>query len=168
MDCSVCGRHNETAAVFCVYCGIRLETANQRKPVQPALGKTIDLRRESGPAVQSMPVTPKLEPVVPPMPVAQPIVQRERSRKSSNDGWILLGVVVLALIFFNSLSFIPLWAMIMMGIGVLSLSQSRQAAVWLIGIPILAITGWWWGIVLLIIFSNHKSNGCGMKHSYKH
>lgn len=168
MDCATCGRHNETAAVFCVYCGIRLETANQRKPVQPALGKTIDLRRESGPAVQSMPVTPKLEPVVPPMPVAQPIIQRKRSGKSSNDGWILLAVVVLGLIFFNSLSFIPLWALIMMGLGLLSLHKSREAAVWLIGIPILSITGWWWGIVLLIIFSNHKSNGCGMKHSYKH
>lgn len=90
MDCAACGRHNETAAVFCVYCGIRLETANQRKPVQPALGKTIDLRRESGPAVQSIPVTPKLEPVVPPMPVAQPIVQRERSGKSSMMGWSCL------------------------------------------------------------------------------
>lgn len=167
MDCATCGRHNETAAVFCVYCGIRLETANQRKPVQPALGKTIDLRRESGPAVQSIPVTPKLEPVVPPMPVAQPIVQRERSGKSSNDGWLVIGLIALALIIFSNFA-IPTWAMIMMGIGVLSLSQSRQAAVWLIGIPILAITGWWWGIVLLIIFSNHKSHGCGMKQSYKH
>ncbi|ABX03482.1 MAG TPA: hypothetical protein DEF47_24060 [Herpetosiphon sp.] len=167
MDCAACGRHNETAAVFCVYCGIRLETANQRKPVQPALGKTIDLRRESGPAVQSIPVTPKLEPVVPPMPVAQPIVQRERSGKSSNDGLVVLGLLVLGLLMFSNVA-IESWQLIMMGFGVLVSRQSHQAAVWLIGIPILAITNWWWGIVLLVIFSNHKSHGCGMKHSYKH
>lgn len=167
MDCSACGRHNETAAVFCVYCGIRLETANQLKPVQPALGKTIDLRRESGSAVQSIPVMPKLEPVVPAMPVAQPIIQHERSRKSSNDGLIVIGLLVLGLLMFSNVA-IQGWQLLMMGIGVFASRHSREAAVWLIGIPILAITGWWWGIVLLIIFSNHKSNGCGMKHSYKH
>ncbi len=167
MGCSACGRHNETAAVFCIYCGFRLETVNQVKPVQPAIGKTIDLRRDSGPAVQSIPATPKLEPVIPPMVAAQPIVQRERSRKSSNNGLLLLGLAVFGLIVFSKLA-IPMWALIMMGLGVLALRESRQAAVWLIGIPILTMTGWWWGIVFLIMFSNNKSNGCGMKHSYKH
>ncbi|WP_110513673.1 zinc ribbon domain-containing protein [Herpetosiphon llansteffanensis] len=167
MDCSACGRHNETAAVFCIYCGFRLETVNQHKPVQAAIGKTIDLRRESAPAVQSIPVIPKLEPVVPPMAAAQPIAPVALPRKQSNDGLMLIGIVLLALVFFSKLA-IPTWMLFMMGFGVLSLRKSRQTAVWMIGIPILMLTGWWWAIVFLIMFSNNKSKGCGMKHSYKH
>ncbi|KPL90512.1 zinc ribbon domain-containing protein [Herpetosiphon geysericola] len=167
MDCSACGRHNETAAVFCIYCGFRLETVNQAKPFQPALGKTIDLRRESGPAVQSIPAMPKLEPVVPPVAAAQPIAPVARPSKQTNDGLMLIGIVLLALVFFSNIA-IPTWAVIMMAIGVLSLRNSRQTAVWMIGIPILVITNWWWAIVFLIMFSNDKSKGCGMKHSYKH
>lgn len=167
MDCSACGRHNETAAVFCIYCGFRLETVNQSKPVQAAIGKTIDLRRESGPAVQSIPVSPTLEPVVPPVAAAQPIAPVARPSKQTNDGLMLIGIVLLALVFFSKLA-LPTWALFMMGFGVLSLRKSRQTAVWMIGIPILVITNWWWAIVFLIMFSNDKSKGCGMKHSYKH
>lgn len=52
MNCHVCNKSNDQTALFCVYCGVRLQAVAPVVPT-PATGQTIDLNRQFVPRMTS-------------------------------------------------------------------------------------------------------------------
>lgn len=101
MRCSTCGRDNEREAIFCVYCGIRIETQPNYTPVQPAAtGATIDLGRKAAKVEEPKP-QPQVwkQPPLPQTPVAPP-KQTQQTTCNTSFNWmpLLIFFVVMMII----------------------------------------------------------------------
>ena len=166
MNCAFCQRTNDAEAIFCVYCGIRIETLPT--PIAPAsppaTGATIDLRRAA--AQPTTPPMPTIKPVAPPplgrMPAPVATWQRGhsgscgRNRHTNWLGPMLLGLGALFVLK-------NLWGFLLpiglIGLGALMLVQSqshrrwqrrdKQLATLLVGVGIVIVTGWWPGIFIV-------------------
>ena len=161
MNCAFCQRTNDAEAIFCAYCGIRMETLPT--PIAPAsppaTGATIDLGR-AAPAQPTTPPMPTIKPVAPPplgrMPAPVATWQRGhsgscgRNRHTSWLGPMLLGLGAL-FVLKNLWGFLLPVGLISLGAMMLVQSQAHQrwqrrdkrAAVWLVGIGIMLVTNWW-------------------------
>jgi len=140
---------------------------------RPATGATIDLRRNESPKEEAAkPVPPPAPrpsaprapaPSVPPAPTVtwQRGGYHPPQPRTGNNNWmgyVLLAIGLLFLFKQPWLLFIPLGLFWMAsggqrhcgGIG--RQHHGGSGMVWLIGIPVLIMTGWWWpGIMILII-----------------
>ena len=159
MQCHTCERSNDAEAIFCAYCGVRMDSAPLPSGGEPITGATVDLRRTQAPA-PSAPVHPAVVP--PPGPVVtweqhhpRPARRRQTQHQCAGLqgnwwGWLVLGIGALFLIK-------NMWGMLFIPalFGFLAWSsynqhtrrgqhrQGKQSLVWLLGIGMLIATGWW-------------------------
>jgi hypothetical protein len=162
MQCHTCQRSNDAEAIFCVYCGVRIDSAPIPSGGQPITGATVDLRRAETPApAPARPAQARPAVVPPPGPTltwaqhGHPQHRRHSHRQGhahqgNGWGWLLLGLG--ALFLFKNLwwlLFIPLLFGITSSCSHNHRSsygqqrQGKQAMVWIIGLGTLIATGWW-------------------------
>ncbi|MBA3470980.1 MAG: zinc ribbon domain-containing protein [Herpetosiphonaceae bacterium] len=169
MQCPTCQRDNDPEAIFCVYCGVRIESAPIPSGGRPITGATVDLRRAPAPAPTPQPARPvqsaQQRPAVVPPPSRPTLtwahqhgghkqqrhVQHHRhAQQGSWWGWLLLGLGALFLLK-------DLWWLLFIPVifGFTALGsynqhssrgqqrQGKQALVWILGLGTLIATGWW-------------------------
>jgi hypothetical protein len=176
MNCAHCQRTNDEEAIFCVYCGVRMDAPVAPAASRPATGATIDLGRPAAPTFEAAkpvppPVVPARPAVAPPPPA--PTVTWERSgchpphpqRRSGNGSWVpFLVMGLIALVLFKKLFIVGIVVLLCIlahgGPRHRSRSDGKRhggsGMIWLIGIPVLFMTGWWPGILILIGLSALK------------
>jgi hypothetical protein len=173
MNCAHCQRTNDEEAIFCVYCGVRMDApVTPVAASRPATGATIDLRRNESPKEDAAKLVPPPAPQpsaprtpthsVPPAPTVtwQRGGYHPPHPRAGNNNWmgyVLLGVGLLFLFKQPWLLFIPFMLFCMAsggqrncgGIG--RRHNGGSGLVWLIGIPVLIVTGFWWPGILILI-----------------
>jgi hypothetical protein len=165
MACPHCDKTIPVDAVFCIYCGTRLQQPPAaRRPVDdapPATGRTINLGRERGvpPPPPQQRTAPRRQPaprVYQQVPV-QPAPTLSR-RRQGGFGW--LWVLLFALLLFNadvrlSGGFPGLLILLGLLVFLKRAGDGRhdaavQGLVWLTGLGLLFATGTFWPGILIV------------------
>lgn len=155
MQCHTCQRSNDAEAIFCAYCGIRLDSAPIPAGGQPATGATVDLQRSRTSSPPPAPRRPTM--IAPPPPTllwAQQAGQRACGRQQQHRGnWAGFLLVGLGLLFLLKHLWWVLFIPAIFGLFAWSSynhhtrhghqRQAKRSLVWLLGIGVLIATGWW-------------------------